>query len=433
MANLVKPPAFQSYEYDPTYWDRLGLPSPVLFMPMRGPGRKGGVNDESGHGNDGTLNSGASWVTTANGMSLKFTGGTTNGVTVNVPVPSSWSWFAWINPATAVNLYGNLFGHMTNSGFWVWENGARLDYFDGSSTPDHPANTTFVIGAWQMIGATYTPTTQVVGTLQFYYNGLSDGSYSANQLVSPVTGIGQDNGIGGYEGYAGSIGQEIFLPAALTPAQVQQLYRNPWGMFKAPPKRFSSTRFPSIYNQTGSGGALGGGTATVDVIYNPTASSDALGGGADVTSATYNPTASGGALAGGDAVIAVTYQPIASGGAVTNGTYAGGYLYPQIASGGMVANGTVRSAYQPYFFQVASCPNGQKCGFSDDDQFCADELLVQSYGSKFVGVQRRNPSAYQLDPKKSANGSAAMVPAITLCRQKIRLRPQDQRPHRIIR
>lgn len=287
-----------------------------------------------------------------------------------------------------------------------------------------------------------------------YQNGTpilqSDISAVAGQSLANSFGLSLFSGSSGYAN-ALAIHSHALSAAEVTKLYTESLNAYPSMLLQQSAKKYFQM-WGSEYNEVGSGGALGSGSATINVIYSPASSGGGLSGGTDVTSASYNPTASGGAttngsssqdnfdnitasggaLGGSEAVITATYQSIAIGGATTNGSYIGGYLYPQVASGGIITNGTVRPVYQQFFVQVASCAHGQKCGFSDDDQFCADELLVQSYGSKFVGVRRRNPSAYQLDPKKSANGSAAMVPAITLCRQKIRLRPQDQKPHRII-
>ena len=130
----------------------------------------------------------------------------------------------------------------------------------------------------------------------------------------------------------------------------------------------SVTSAGTTYNQTMSGGVLGGGTATTFVRYNPAiTSAGAVGGSTATTFVRYNPaitsagavggstaivqltdniTPTGGVLGGSSATIAVTYTPLITPAGVVGGGTAtvagtGGVI---VGSGGILGGSTAPTA-----------------------------------------------------------------------------------------
>lgn len=115
------------------------------------------------------------------------------------------------------------------------------------------------------------------------------------------------------------------------------------------------------YSFTASGGAVGGGSATVAVAYafNIVVSGGSLGGGTAVVSLqqpnVYAVTAAGGAIGGGSAAVSFsgTVDVTGAGGAVAGGTATIGaaYTFNVVASGGSVGGGAaVVALFQPLNF-----------------------------------------------------------------------------------
>lgn len=362
MANLVKPPFFQSYEYDPTFWEQFGG-QPSLFMPMRCPGRKGGVNDDSGHGNDGTINGGVTWVQTANGMGLNFPN--SGSPVVSIPdsaslKPTSGLWISVTHVPVdgAAGLQRAMVQKSYTSSvepFYQF----FLGYCDSNSSAPYcysfqltiagtrqhlSINNSVVFGKLAVVDATYDG-----ATMRLFTNGNQIGSLTVSGAISTYS---TPLGIGGVASgisnspSVGSIHSVTIYGKAPVTSQISTFAANRYGMFRAPPKRLSVFGKPAnIYNETGSGGALEGGSAIVNIIYQPTLGGGTLGGGADVDQAIYSPTASGGALGGGDAFVTATYSTTAIGGALGGGTAAANADYNPTASGGAVADGTATFTY----------------------------------------------------------------------------------------
>ncbi len=164
----------------------------------------------------------------------------------------------------------------------------------------------------------------------------------------------------------------------------------------------------------------------------------AAGGGVCVGSAgvvlwQFNILPSDGAwLAGHGSTI---FNMVGSGGVLGSGLYVGQYHNIEVQSAGALVAGEPFLETVAYFVQ-ADCvadPSSMKCGYSNDNQFCANAQPIQGFGSKFFnGKQRTNPALPRLNRGVQQVGSTALVPAITFCRQKIRTRPSDFPPPTIL-
>lgn len=99
----------------------------------------------------------------------------------------------------------------------------------------------------------------------------------------------------------------------------------------------------TTFDVDGSGGATGGGTATVDVVYNPAATGGGTCGGS--ANPIIEVNGSGGATAGGTGTLSVTYTINGSGGAVAGGAAIDQHnisqdTWNEVGSGGATAGGT---------------------------------------------------------------------------------------------
>jgi hypothetical protein len=142
----------------------------------------------------------------------------------------------------------------------------------------------------------------------------------------------------------------------------------------------------------------------------------------------FNPSPSNGAeMAGHGATIDTEYT---SGGILASGHFIARNLidYP---SGGLSIGGQSLVVSEHIWIKVDNCGSDLKCGYSNDDQFCAGFDPIQGFGSKLVNPKRKDPTA-SLISKKSLYGTTAYVPAITFCHQKIRVDAEDMPPKRII-
>jgi hypothetical protein len=155
-------------------------------------------------------------------------------------------------------------------------------------------------------------------------------------------------------------------------------------------------------------------------------------GGTATMNVRYNITPTGGVKAAGHG--ALRFNDIASGGVLVGGEYFA-YLYRETGSGGAKLGGTAQPIVDHIYIK-AHCTTitTVKCGYEREDQFCAEWTPVQGHGSKFFKVERRDPR-YVCAPSRDTTvcrGSTAMVAAITLCQQRLRLHPGDLPPPRIL-
>jgi hypothetical protein len=158
----------------------------------------------------------------------------------------------------------------------------------------------------------------------------------------------------------------------------------------------------------------------------------ALAGSSANPTYVFNSTPSGGAMAAGHGWM--YFSNIMSGGAVVTG-FNVGHIYSETGIGGVLAT-SVDIIEEDHIFIEAECPpSTMLCGYINDDQFCAELEDVQAFGSTLSHQQRRDLRAIAITPPGrpiSVYGSVAKLPAITFCRQKIRTKPADFPPQRIV-
>jgi hypothetical protein len=184
----------------------------------------------------------------------------------------------------------------------------------------------------------------------------------------------------------------------------------------------------ATYSETGSGGTLGGGTAIYSVTIRPTiTSAGALGGSSAPVSAVYSMTASGGALGDSSAVISAIYLPTASGGGLNGTAGVINAKYIIVASGGELGDGTAPNSLSgaPTFDETGSGGSFLGgAGIVTVVKLRSDNPLPAIYYCRPLG---RYVAAFYLGAGSDiktrrfnrSRGSVALVPAITVCNQKL--------------
>jgi hypothetical protein len=221
-------------------------------------------------------------------------------------------------------------------------------------------------------------------------------------------------------------------------------------------KAAGTIAFAYTVNHTPSGGGKASGTATVQqIVLSPQAAVAGLWvAGTASFGLNVTRTPSGGMYAAGAATMLFTYKPsvlgggkasghastnfniTTSGGVMCSGLYVARYHDVEVESFGLEARGTAFEEHIPFLVKVESCPDADttKCGYEEDDQFCARYKPIQAHGSKFFQPKRRNPSIHCVNGLTGAPcvGSTAQVASITFCRQKLRTDPSDFPPRSIL-
>jgi hypothetical protein len=189
-----------------------------------------------------------------------------------------------------------------------------------------------------------------------------------------------------------------------------------------------NVRYFNVITKFVSGGVIiNGDSPNYSTRYVISSGGAVVSGILEITSV-FNPSPSNGAeMAGHGATIDTEYT---SGGILASGHFIARYLidYP---SGGLSIGGQSLVVSEHIWIKVDNCGSDLKCGYSNDDQFCAGFDKIQGFGSKLVNPKRKDPAA-SLISKKSLYGATAYVPAITFCHQKIRVDAEDMPPKRII-
>jgi hypothetical protein len=168
---------------------------------------------------DGTLTNGPVW--TANG--LKFDG---SNDLVSVPsyvMGATFSFYVVLKPAniTTGDNYQTIFTQNTGGGFWLRNGSGKMDLFFGG---DHLNNTGLVEGQWSHFAAS-----SVAGSVKFYLNGRADGTASG-WSSGTISHIGDDTGS---ETFGGEIACILVWDRALTAAEIEALYADPYRMMRA--------------------------------------------------------------------------------------------------------------------------------------------------------------------------------------------------------
>lgn len=177
--------------------------------------------DLSGRGNNGTLTKlPASAIRVGLvGTSLNFNGVIgTNSPSIQLAsaiiTGTTFTIAQWIQPASPVNTFGNLFTEGGVQG--IWFNSSKIDWF--YSGADHRNNTAIIIGVW-----THWSITCNSGAVVFYINGAPDGA-AVSGVSFAARNIGAD-GIAGAETFTGNIDDIRIYNRALDPWEITALYQ----------------------------------------------------------------------------------------------------------------------------------------------------------------------------------------------------------------
>ncbi len=200
-----------AYSQLPSYIPSNGL---VGYWPFNG-----NANDESGNGNNGTVN-GATLTANRNGVANKAynLNGTSNYINLNITITSPFSVSIWVcvnnfksylSNTTGSIIIGNLNNLYLNTGFSIGLDGRPTNYgangcsfWGQASNPNITSNNLFILNNWRNIICTYDGT-----TLKYYDNGQLIGSfigtYNTNQSLLTI-GAARLN-------YLGGNGPDLFL------------------------------------------------------------------------------------------------------------------------------------------------------------------------------------------------------------------------------
>ena len=212
-----------AYTQVPSYVPTIGL---VAWWPFNG-----NANDESGNGNNGTVN-GATLTSDRFGNSNEaylFNNDSLHLDSTNFAL-NQFSISAWFNTSTATAYYASIFSHFVSTGvpnftgYWIGLRGDSACFFlaDGT-TPgfDLKSNNTYNDGNWHLIAGTYSS-----GQAKLYVDGILQNSsnYFINLLPS-VTEIGNNQYSEAFHGKIDDIG---IWNRALTAQEVASIYsQNP--------------------------------------------------------------------------------------------------------------------------------------------------------------------------------------------------------------
>lgn len=208
-----------AYTQVPSYVPTIGL---VAWWPFNG-----NANDESGNGNNGTVN-GATLTSDRFGNSNEaylFNNDSLHLDSTNFAL-NQFSISAWFNTSTATAYYASIFSHFVSTGvpnftgYWIGLRGDSACFFlaDGT-TPgfDLKSNNTYNDGNWHLIAGTYSS-----GQAKLYVDGILQNSsnYFINLLPS-VTEIGNNQYSEAFHGKIDDIG---IWNRALTAQEVASIY-----------------------------------------------------------------------------------------------------------------------------------------------------------------------------------------------------------------
>lgn len=143
-----------------------------------------------------------------------------NGATfTSLSAGTTFTFATWVNLTSVSSAYQNLLTNSSTSG--IWTKSGKLDAF---LNQDKLSTTAVSAGVW--VNWVFS-CSAASGT--FYLNGVADGTASSVTAFSP-TGMLCDPG--GTEQFTGTMShQYLWVGRALTAAEVQGLYVNPFAMF----------------------------------------------------------------------------------------------------------------------------------------------------------------------------------------------------------
>jgi four helix bundle protein len=200
--------------------NNLGLVAYYSFEDCRG----ATSTDFSGQGNTGTLTnfalsgSTSNWVTAGKrGCALNFDGAG-DYVDISVPLTNSFTVSMWMNPQQQSNDYGTLVAESNIRGIYyrgssAGVNAGKVTFYYGG---DHHNNTAIAQNAWS-----HLVVVNDAGSVTFYVDGVSDGTYSSMPAMTAEF-IGYDNNA--VEAFKGSLDDVRIYNRALSPTEITALY-----------------------------------------------------------------------------------------------------------------------------------------------------------------------------------------------------------------
>jgi hypothetical protein len=209
------------------------------------------VNDVSGHGNDGTLHGGVSWVPGSMGMGLKFPTGSYCHLNPIQGLSGSGAfgfgfWFSTAVTGANQELI-RTDEHLSTSPIVIFRvdsgtNKLRWFISDGGSTDDISSTATVTDGKLHFGFAFHSP-----GLHLLYLDSLPAVIATSTVTANPFQSAGWT--IGGLlragptvtENFQGRILGGLATSALPIPAQVSTLYNNPYGMFTRRATRFGKS------------------------------------------------------------------------------------------------------------------------------------------------------------------------------------------------
>ena len=259
--------------------------------------------------------------------------------------------------------------------------------------------------------------------------GISLSGISLPQIqinVSALGGVATSGGDGAFLVYTPAINGGSKVSGVVSQNQIQPYVGN--GVITVSGFAVSQATYRPLI----SGGAFSSGQA---VISEFTINEITMSGGvicSGIAEEKYTP-ASAGVFVGGNAALQTIYYHISSGGSIVSGGFFT-RIYTEVSAGGAKCSGISEISRAKIYNTVGSCPIAVKCGYKNDHQFCGVSDLVQGFGSKLQNKQKSDVSALCINQSQEpvpCFGTIAYLPAITFCRQKIRIKPEDLPPNTV--
>jgi hypothetical protein len=249
---------------------------------------------------------------------------------------------------------------------WGLENGSGriasietqsgLDVLLYFNTSNNTPTTSIAIGADYVAVATIGN-----GAQSLYVNGAYAGGGTASFSPSysgAYFAVSGPTFFGGIRNPGSLVYWTALWSRVLSPAEAGALYTNPWQMLGPNPSYWLYRSGSTVFSFTGSGGVIGGGSASPSSAFAPPAAGGVELGGAAAGSLVVIASAAGGLELGGTATHAATYAPVPAGGIELGGIAILPGTFSFTASGGAALGGGASES----FVTTASAAGGLELG-----------------------------------------------------------------------
>jgi hypothetical protein len=221
-------------------------------------GAGSGLGDSGSNNNLGNID-GATWEGSPEGGALRF-----NGIDNKVIIPESDTLdlsddFTLIARIKYTADLSNIFNCGTSQFHWYFGIVTNKMRFTERSVDDYLANTTLSTDIWYRVGLTKRGIE--ANNLQFYLNGINDGSSSVGTIASQLgeKQIGVNNNLGVYSlHFEGNIDYVYLDNKALSPTEMKQMDQDLYQMFPRPDISRLFVPTPGFIPYIHSGGMDGG-------------------------------------------------------------------------------------------------------------------------------------------------------------------------------